>query len=164
MLSPSCPPVERIKQARGQHLEIAQYSNPSSYPRISEMLGSLLVQSLTTGCRSVTQKEELMQRLCILLCERTTAVQTWPQSLDSFHPGCGGWHWQLRAECSAFNTDHCALCWAWQINRLPAQQGHWEGNQHHSSVTLEPLNSDRQWNLSMTRSPFSTFSCSCLKA
>lgn len=26
------------------------------------------------------------------------------------------------AECSAFNTDHCTLCWAWQINRLPAQQ------------------------------------------
>lgn len=47
------------------------------------------------------------------------------------------------SECSAVNTDHCALCWAQQINKTASTAGRWEGNQHHSRITVEPLNSDK---------------------
>lgn len=55
-------------------------------------------------------------------CRITRSVQTEPPASGLPLPGM--WRMTLTAEseCAAFNADRHTLCWAWQINRLPAQQ------------------------------------------
>lgn len=100
-------------------------------------------------------------RLDIHWARRCLAV-SWISHAEfaSFHPRCGGWHWQWRV--SVVHLTPIAV--------LSAELERWINSQRSRPLGREPTAqqchwwTSQQWNPSLTRSSFSTSSCSRLKA
>lgn len=108
---------------------------PSAFKRRLWFLNPYLVSSVISVFQSIpiwrkgntpssntSDSRCVMQRRDLHVAKITRSVQTEPPASGLPLPRM--WRTTLTAEseCSAFNTDHHTLCWAWQINRLPAQQ------------------------------------------
>lgn len=121
-------------------------------------------------CLAVPSFKHSKQSWCVRQKEELRCVREHHQGrLDSglFPPRMCRMTLTTGSRFSAFNTDHCAecaLCWAQQINKTASTAGLREVNPLHSTITVEPVNCDKQRNLSMSRCLFATSSCSCLES